>query len=85
MSKVWNGFGKSSETIINGRKNNFTCIEQSLACADRCSCVVCENHQKMMALTERAAAWKPQLTEYMKDKTFALIYQDAIARTTKEI
>ena len=44
-----------------------------------------ENHQKMMALTERAAAWKPKLTEYMKDKTFALNYQDAIARTTKEI
>ena len=44
-----------------------------------------ENHKKMMALTERAAAWKPQLTEYMKDKTFAVIYQDAIARTTKEI
>lgn len=44
-----------------------------------------ENHKKMMALTELALAWKPKLTEYMKDKTFALIYQDAIARTTKEI
>ena len=44
-----------------------------------------ENHKKMAALAERAAAWKPQLTEYMKDKTFALIYQDAIARMTKEI
>lgn len=44
-----------------------------------------ENQKKMMALTERAASWKPKLTEYMKDKTFALIYQDAIARTTKEI
>lgn len=44
-----------------------------------------ENHQKMMVLTERAAAWKPQLTEYMKDKTFAFIYQGAIERTTKEI
>ena len=44
-----------------------------------------ENHKKMAALAERAAAWKPKLTEYMKDKTFALIYQDAIARTTKEI
>lgn len=44
-----------------------------------------ENHKKMMALSERAATWKPKLTEYMKDKTFALIYQDAIQRTTKEI
>lgn len=44
-----------------------------------------DNHKKMKELTERVAAWKPKLTEYMKDKTFALIYQDAIARTTKEI
>lgn len=44
-----------------------------------------ENHKKMMALTERAATWKTKLTEYMKDKTFALIYQSAIERTTKEI
>ncbi|HKR05355.1 MAG TPA: twin-arginine translocation signal domain-containing protein [Bacteroidia bacterium] len=44
-----------------------------------------ENHKKMAALAERAATWKPQLTEYMKDKTFALIYQEAIQRTKKEI
>ncbi len=44
-----------------------------------------ENHKKMMLLTERATTWKPKLTEYMKDKTFALIYQEAIQRTTKEI
>lgn len=44
-----------------------------------------ENNKNMMALTERAATWKPTLTEYMKDKTFALSYQFAIERTTKEI
>lgn len=44
-----------------------------------------ENNKKMTELAERAAVWKPKLTEYMKDKTFALIYQEAIQRTTKEI
>lgn len=44
-----------------------------------------ENNKKMSALAEQAAAWKPKLTEYMKEKSFALIYQEAIERVSKEI
>jgi hypothetical protein len=43
------------------------------------------NHSKMMALTEQAEAWKPQLTAYMKEESFALIYQASIERMKKEI
>lgn len=43
------------------------------------------NHSKMIALTEQAEAWKPQLTAYMKEESFALIYHASIERMKKEI
>lgn len=43
------------------------------------------NHKRMIALTEQAEAMQPQLTEFMKDKTFALIYKTSIERMRKEI
>jgi len=44
-----------------------------------------ENNLKMIALTERAEESRPQLTEYMKDDTFSLIYKASIERMSKEI
>jgi hypothetical protein len=44
-----------------------------------------ENNRKMIALTERAEEFKPELSEFMKDKTFSLIYQVSIDRMSKEI
>ncbi len=44
-----------------------------------------ENNKKMVALTERSLEWKPQLTELMKDETFAFIYRTSIERMSKEI
>jgi hypothetical protein len=44
-----------------------------------------ENQKRMMALTEIASEWKPQLTEYMKEKNFALIYNASIERMKTEI
>lgn len=44
-----------------------------------------ENQNRMAALAERAAVWKPQLTEYMRDKNFALFWQSFTAHVTKEI
>ena len=44
-----------------------------------------ENNKKMIALTERAGELKPELTEFMKDEKFQLIYKASIERMTKEI
>ncbi|MBP6333880.1 MAG: hypothetical protein KA444_00305 [Bacteroidia bacterium] len=43
------------------------------------------NKQKMIALTDMAEKMKPELSEYMKDANFALIYQASIARMRDEI
>jgi hypothetical protein len=44
-----------------------------------------ENHQKMMSITNQVKDLQPELDEFMKDKTFALIYQASIKRVTDEI
>ena len=44
-----------------------------------------ENQKKMIALTEKVEKLQPELDEFMKDKTFSLIYQASIQRLTKEI
>lgn len=44
-----------------------------------------ENKNKMLALTEHAEKFKPELNEFMKDETFQLIYMASIERMTKEI
>jgi hypothetical protein len=44
-----------------------------------------ENNQKMIAITEMADEFKPQLNEFMKDSTFALIYKMSLERMSKEI
>ncbi len=44
-----------------------------------------ESHQKMLEITEKVKTMQPALNEYMKDETFALIYQEATKRVTKEI
>ena len=44
-----------------------------------------ENRRKMTALTEIAEKFKPELTEFMKDETFRLIYKASIERMSKEI
>ena len=44
-----------------------------------------ENNKKMIALTERAEQFKPELKEFMKDKTFSMIYLASIERMKKEI
>jgi len=44
-----------------------------------------ENKNKMLALTEHAEKFKPELNEFMKDETFQLIYMASIQRMTKEI
>jgi hypothetical protein len=44
-----------------------------------------ENNKKLIALTEKAEKFKPELSEYMKDETFRLIYQASIERMSKEI
>lgn len=44
-----------------------------------------ENQKKMVALTERAEKFKPELDEFMKDQTFALVYKASIQRVTNEI
>ena len=44
-----------------------------------------ENNRKMIAITERADAFKPQLNEFMKDGIFALIYKISLERMSKEI
>jgi len=44
-----------------------------------------KNNMRMMTLTEKAEEMRPELTEFMKDPTFAVIYKVAIERTMKEI
>jgi hypothetical protein len=44
-----------------------------------------ENHRKMATLAEAAENFKPELSEFMKDETFRLIYNASIERLTKGI
>lgn len=44
-----------------------------------------ENHQKMIKITNKVKELQPELAKFMKDKTFALIYQASIKRATVEI
>ena len=45
-----------------------------------------QEHQKaIMVLSEKAEGFKPELTEFLKDKTFALIYHASIDKMSKEI
>jgi hypothetical protein len=44
-----------------------------------------ENNKKMIAITGMADEFKPQLNEFMKDGTFALIYKMSLERMSKEI
>jgi len=44
-----------------------------------------ENNKRMIAITEMADEFRPQLNEFMKDGTFALIYKMAMERMSKEI
>lgn len=43
------------------------------------------NNRQMIALTEKAEEMKPELNEFMKDKTFQQIYKAAIQRMSKEV
>lgn len=44
-----------------------------------------ENSSRIMHLTHKAEAFKPELSEHMKDETFRLIYAASIERMSKEI
>ena len=45
-----------------------------------------QKHQKaIMILSEKAEGFKPELTEFLKDETFALIYHASIDKMSKEI
>lgn len=44
-----------------------------------------ENNKKMVALTEKSQAMKPELTEFLKDETFSIIYMASIKRVRDEI
>ena len=44
-----------------------------------------EHHKVTMTLSDMAASFKPELTEYLKDKNFELVYRAAIDRMSKEI
>lgn len=44
-----------------------------------------ENNNRIMNLTNKADAFKPELNEHMKDETFRLIYAASIERMSKEI
>ena len=44
-----------------------------------------EHHKVTMTLSDIAANFKPELTEYLKDKNFELVYRAAIDRMSKEI
>ena len=44
-----------------------------------------ENNKKMIALTDRAEAFKPELAKHMQDKDFTTIYLASIERMKKEI
>ena len=43
------------------------------------------HHKVTMTLSDKAAAFKPELTEFLKDKKFKLVYRAAIDRMSKEI
>ena len=43
------------------------------------------NNRNMIALTEKAEEMKPELNEFMKDKTFQQIYKASIQRMSKEV
>ncbi len=43
------------------------------------------NNQKLMQLSDQAQIWQPQLTEYMKEESFALIYRASIEKMRNEI
>ena len=45
-----------------------------------------QEHQKVVVkLSEKAEGFKPELTEFLKDETFAIIYQASIDKMSKEI
>lgn len=44
-----------------------------------------ENEKNMMVLSEQAEKMQPELTEFLKNKDFALIYKASIERMSKEI
>ena len=45
-----------------------------------------QEHQKVvMILSKKAEGFKPELTEFLKDESFALIYQASIDKMSKEI
>ena len=45
-----------------------------------------QEHQKMiMVLSEMAESFKPELTRYLKDETFSIVYHASIDRMSKEI
>ena len=43
------------------------------------------NNKKMIVLTEPTKAFKPKLSEYLKDANFSMIYKVSIERMSKEI
>ncbi len=44
-----------------------------------------DNHNLMIALTEKSENMKPELSEHLKDETFALIFHASIKRMSDEI
>ena len=44
-----------------------------------------EHHKVTMTLSDIAANFKPELTEFLKDKNFEFVYRAAINRMSKEI
>ena len=44
-----------------------------------------EHHKATMTLSDKAATFKPELTEFLRDKNFELVYRAAIDRMSKEI
>lgn len=43
------------------------------------------NQKKMLALAEKAETFQPQLSEFMKDETFSMIFKVSIERMRNEI
>ena len=44
-----------------------------------------EHHKVTMTLSDQAVTFKPELTEFLRDKNFELVYRAAIDRMSKEI
>ncbi len=44
-----------------------------------------ENNEKMVTLTEKAQKMKPELTAFLKDEIFSIIYMASIKRVRDEI